>query len=246
MTRVVTLKVTLQGVKPAIWRRLEIPADISLHGLHLCLQAAVGWSDSHLHSFMVDVFDFGPPSLHGELEDLDSRKQPLAELEGKVQAFEYTYDFGDDWQHTIKIESWSPAEAGVTYPRCIGGANACPPEDCGGDEGYLDLLRALADPKHPRHTEMHVWLGRDYDPKAFDLAQINADLKALKLKPIKPSKRPSPLAQAAVRAPRAAPKPDPKALLSAISQELAAQGTPLTPQMRALLLSLAGEDDIDL
>lgn len=230
--KILRLHISLNGIKPAIWRRLEIPADLSLHGLHQCIQAAFGWGDEHLHAFDINGLCFAAPNPDGELDDLDSRKQPLWELEGKFKSFGYTYDFGDDWEHKIKIEDWAESDPTAIYPRCTGGANACPPEDCGGEPGYEELLAALADPKHERHAEMKEWLEEVFDPKAFDLAQTNAALKRLKLKALKPSKIPSPLFN--VKSPLGAEGI--RAIRDLMKQELKNAGPAMTPELEKMLM----------
>jgi hypothetical protein len=89
----------------------------------------------------------------------------------------YTYDFGDNWEHTIQIEKVVDAEPGIRYPRCIDGKRACPPEDCGGAWGYGDFLKAIQDPKHSEHEEMTEWIGGEFDPEEFDLAAVNNGLR---------------------------------------------------------------------
>lgn len=186
--KVVRLKATLQDIQPAIWRRLEVPASLSLHGLHKVLQAAFGWSDRHLHEFQVQGVRLALPDPEADGRVLDSRKRALADLEGKVQAFEYTYDFGDDWVHQIEIEAWAESEPRSIYPWCLDGARACPPEDCGGPPGYEELCQALADPKHERHQELKAWMSEidegdklGWVPEVFDLAGTNRVLGKLRL-----------------------------------------------------------------
>jgi len=95
-------------------------------------------------------------------------------------ALRYLYDFGDDWQHDIVVEAVGPADSDARYPRCTAGRRAGPPEDCGGVWGFAELLEILADPQHEEHAERLEWLGIDsaeeFDPAAFDLAEINRDL----------------------------------------------------------------------
>jgi len=175
--RILRIKVVLNGIKPPVWRRLEVPADLTLDGLHRVLQAVFGWTDTHMHRFEIAGFFFAPPDLEGEADALNSRRQPLWALEGKVDRFGYTYDFGDDWRHHIVVEAWGVGEEGVQYPRCTGGARDCPPEDCGGVWGYEELLAALGDTAHARHQELKDWVGPQFNPDAFDLNRANAVLK---------------------------------------------------------------------
>ena len=90
------------------------------------------------------------------------------------------YDFGDSWEHELLVEKLLPAEAGAGYPVCTAGRGACPPEDVGGVWGYADFLDAPADPPHDRHEELVEWIGGEFDPEAFDLGEINADLRGLR------------------------------------------------------------------
>jgi hypothetical protein len=94
-----------------------------------------------------------------------------------IKKFRYVYDMGDSWEHTIQIEKSLPAEAGVTYPRCIDGKRACPPEDCGGPWGYGDLLEIIQDPKHAEYEERMELIGGAFDPEAFNLDQVDAKLR---------------------------------------------------------------------
>jgi hypothetical protein len=164
------IKVTLQGVRPPIWRRLEVSSDIKLARLHDAIQAAMGWTDSHLHEFDANGDRFGvPEGAYDEVED--ERKVRLDELlENPKDRLKYLYDFGDGWEHTVTLEKILPLPKGKKQPRprCTGGRRACPPEDCGGPWGYRSMLEALADPRHPEHAELRDWLGRGFDPEAFE------------------------------------------------------------------------------
>ena len=175
------VKITLDDVKPPIWRRVET-RDCSLARLHDIIQASMGWSDGHLHVFEIGGEQYGLPEQWqeggwGEPEVDDSSKLKLSQLAaGSIKKFRYVYDMGDSWQHTIQIEKIIEAEPGAHYPRCIKGARACPPEDCGGAWGYGDLLEAISNPKHPQHEEMKEWLEGEFDPEEFNLDRINQDL----------------------------------------------------------------------
>ena len=175
------LKATIGNIRPPVWRRIEVPGNVSFAGLHDVLQTAFGWTDSHLHQFVVgrlrfgvpdpDDGDWGPPVR-------DERRARLQEIvDDGVKSFVYEYDFGDGWEHRILVEKTSAAEPGVAYPRCTAGRRACPPEDCGGPWGYAHLLEVLTDPDHPQHDETREWLGDEFDPAAFDLDAVNASLQ---------------------------------------------------------------------
>jgi Plasmid pRiA4b ORF-3-like protein len=175
------LKVTLKYSKPPIWRRIQVPADISLGELHNILQTVMGWEDDHLHSFTAGGIDYGPPlpdtgfglglRMRGEAQAKLNKVAP-----GENSRFVYEYNFGDSWEHEILVEKILPAEEGGRYPICIEGKRACPPEDCGGAWGYAEFLEAIADPKHPEHEDRLDWVGEDFDPEAFDLAAVNEQL----------------------------------------------------------------------
>lgn len=164
--RVYQFKITLKGLRPPIWRRIQVPETYSLWDLHVAIQDAMGWEDYHLHQFT--VID---PST--DMEILPGWKQKIAEwfsMENSVA--EYTYDFGDNWEHKVKLEKILPKEADTTYPRCIAGKRACPPEDCGGVWGYEEMLDIVADKTHEEYEETIEWLGDDFDPDHFDVNEV--------------------------------------------------------------------------
>jgi hypothetical protein len=172
---IVSLKVTLRGAKPPIWRRLLAPASITLADLHEAIQVAMGWQGGHLHVFDIDGRSYGD---RASVDDVaDERRMTLgAVCRSGVARFAYTYDFGDDWEHVIAIEKTLPAAQAATYPACIAGKRACPPEDCGGPWGYQELLDILADPAHPERAERLEWLGEEFDPEDFPVEEVNARL----------------------------------------------------------------------
>jgi hypothetical protein len=145
---IVSLKVTLRGIKPPIWRRILVPGDVKLGALHEAIQVAMGWDGDHLHAFDVDGRQYGDRSTVDDVADED-RMTLNGLLKSGVARFEYTYDFGDNWEHVIAIEKTVPVVEGKSYPACIAGKRNCPPEDCGGPWGYQHLLEVLADPAHP-------------------------------------------------------------------------------------------------
>jgi hypothetical protein len=175
--QVYQLKITLRDIKPPIWRRVQVK-DCSLAKLHEVIQVCMGWDGYHLHSFEIGGEQYSEPDPDGMMETEDERKVKLSQVvSGGIKRFSYTYDFGDNWEHTIQVEKVLDAEPGVRYPRCIDGKRACPPEDCGGPWGYGELLEIIADPKHPEHEERMEWMGGEFDPEAFDLDAINAELR---------------------------------------------------------------------
>jgi hypothetical protein len=181
------LKVVLLGSEPPVWRRLQVPGDATLDWLHAVLQVAIGWTNSHLHAFMVGADRYSDTRHHfaeyeGKPEILDARKFTLRQIAPRAQdAFGYEYDFGDSWEHEITVEKiLPPAAASATTALCLDGARACPPEDCGGVWGYTNLLKILKNRKHPEHKTMKEWLGRAFAAAAFDVGKTNLWLKKLK------------------------------------------------------------------
>ena len=177
-----TIKVTLAGSQPPIWRRLQVPSAITLRALHDVLQAAFGWQDYHMWVFETPLGRYGLPDRELEISNAAAKRLgQVAAREGSQLS--YTYDFGDDWEHHIVVEAIAGPEPGIAYPRCLAGRRACPPEDCGGVWGYHDLVEILTDPQHEEHHERLEWLGLDsacqFDPAAFDPAQANTALAGL-------------------------------------------------------------------
>ena len=179
------LKVTLLGTSPPIWRRLLVPADLTLAQLHDVLQAAMGWEDGHMHEFSIGRRHFGRPNPDDRLMGMphveNERTVRLSNLLGRVGAEAvYTYDFGDGWEHGLVLEKRLSADPNTAYPVCTGGQLACPPEDCGGIGGFYDLLEALGDPAHEQHDELRDWVGDEYDPDAFSVDDVNRMLTPLR------------------------------------------------------------------
>lgn len=178
-SRVLQLKVTMKGIKPAIWRRILVSQDTTLEQLHLILQVAMGWMNCHLHGFTIQGQRFGPPSPDDFMPIADERKHRIGSLVLKGHKLEYEYDFGDGWEHTILVEDVREATPSETVPSCLDGRRACPPEDCGGPHRYADVLDALRGAKGKREAELLEWLGGRHDPERFELAKVNDRLAEL-------------------------------------------------------------------
>lgn len=168
------LKVTLMRTKPPIYRRILINPEIKLPEFHQIIQAIMGWTNSHLHQFIINKEYYGQPHPDDWTEVVNYKnvkiKDVLVKLKDKIQ---YDYDFGDNWQHLIKLEKIIDSDEEFNV-KCIKGAICCPPEDCGGIWGYYELLEIIDDPKHPEHKSMLEWLGGGYDPEDFNTEEINA------------------------------------------------------------------------
>jgi Plasmid pRiA4b ORF-3-like protein len=183
-TSVHQLKITLTGIRPPIWRRLQVSSSINLRRLHDVIQEAMGWTQSHLYQFEVGDVEYGEPDEEFGMPIRSAKATPLRKIAPAAGAvFSYEYDFGDSWQHRIEAEKVLPPEPGVRYPRCLAGKRACPPEDVGGIYGYEEFLQAICDPNHPEHEAMLEWVGEDFDPEAFDLHSVNERLTHLGLSP---------------------------------------------------------------
>jgi hypothetical protein len=168
------IKVTLLGCRPPIWRRLLMQGNTTLDRLHRFLQTAMGWTDSHLHQFIVGERYIGPRIPSEDLDVEDERRFRLDDVARRPKAkFIYEYDFGDSWQHEILVEKVLGPEDGAPSPACVAGARACPPEDCGGVWGYASLLKTLSNPKHPEYREMKEWAG-NIDSERFDVDAVNS------------------------------------------------------------------------
>ncbi len=180
--RVYQFKVTLRGIRPPIWRRIQVPETYTFWELHVAIQDAMGWTDTHLHEFvMVDPSSGAACRIGIPDEEFDTGVLPGWEVKiADFFSFEnrvarYIYDFGDDWEHVVRLEKILPRQKGVNYPVCLAGRRACPPEDCGGVWGYEELLEAIRDPNHERHHEMLEWVGGEFDPEAFDPREVSFD-----------------------------------------------------------------------
>ncbi|MHA3685064.1 plasmid pRiA4b ORF-3 family protein [Leucobacter sp. HY1908] len=184
-TRGFVVRVDLLHTKPPVWRRLELPGDIKLPQLHDVLQAAMGWTDSHLHKFrtsdernapeFLTPFDFEEGEV-GVAEDGVRFDQIVATVGDRLF---YDYDFGDNWQHCLRVEK--VLEAAPENITCTAGKLACPPEDCGGTWGYQEIAEWVrgdyADDLRPEVFEStergQMWLPHGWHPEAFDLAETN-------------------------------------------------------------------------
>jgi hypothetical protein len=175
------VKVTLRDAKPPIWRRFEVPSDITLERLHRVIQTGFGWQDSHWHVFDTAVGRYGTRDPEGEADNYNGAYKKLSTVaDWPGDRFLYTYDFGDNWELDILVEAVTPAGPGIAYPRCTGGRRAGPPEDSGGVWGYVEMLKVLANPRHQDHQDLLQWLGIDtaaeYDSETFSADVVNLDL----------------------------------------------------------------------
>nr|WP_276610559.1 plasmid pRiA4b ORF-3 family protein [Kineococcus siccus] len=183
------VRVDLARTRPPVWRRLEVNSDLTLDAVHDVLQTAMGWSNSHLHAFrrlgtaagraepfLLNAFDVseGDPGTPEADVHLD---QVLADPGDRLG---YTYDFGDGWDHVVRLEEVRERPPGAPDALCLSGRRACPPEDCGGPGGYAELLYALATrvdgaPVAPHLRELLDTHG-DLRPAEFSAEAVNEEL----------------------------------------------------------------------
>ena len=177
--KIYQLKITLLDAEPSIWRSIQIKSGTLLPDFHKIIQTTMGWTNSHLHLFNHNGTTYSAPDPMNTLPDKDYSNIRLDDLLKKTgDHLIYEYDFGDGWRHEIILESILEENEKQAYPVCIDGRNACPPEDCGGVWGYMDLVEIMKDPEHEEYEEMVEWLGGKFDPEAFDKKEVNKMLKS--------------------------------------------------------------------
>lgn len=175
------LRIALDDVTPAIWRRFWVEGDTTLLKLHHSIQAIMGWTDAHLHEFQIGAVRYAIPDPETDDPEhpvVDERRVLLHKALKGISTFGYMYDFGDSWQHTITVEQVKPPPK---HPRgCAfieAGERACPPEDAGGSHAYQESLDNLAaNPKGDEAREFLEWAGEDFNPNQFDRHAANAAL----------------------------------------------------------------------
>ena len=177
-------KLSMRGITPQIWRRIQVPENYTFLDLHSAIQAAMKWEDYHLHEFEIinpkteKIERIGTKS--GIFDDFEEESL-VPEIKAKIAKYFtlenkdalYTYDFGDSWEVKVRLEKIIPKTEGLEYPICTGGKRASVPEDSGGIGGYEDMLEIIKDPSHPEYEDTIEWLGEDFDPEYFDPEDIS-------------------------------------------------------------------------
>ena len=178
------IKITLQGCKPPIWRRIQVIGNTTLYQLHEIIQVAMDWENCHLHQFTIEKTYYGKPEKSDMGFGVDVKNEKTAKLRrvvtGERFKFLYEYDFGDSWIHTVLVEKVIVPEPGVKYPICLAGKRACPPEDCGGVWRYAGMMQIREQPNHAEYEDALEWLGSDFDPEPFSVDAVNVELKTLR------------------------------------------------------------------
>jgi hypothetical protein len=177
--RVFQFKITLLDTSPEVWRRILVPETYTFYDLHVAIQDAMGWTDSHLHIFKVkrdhkangkDMWHVGIPDP--EFDDQTDKAGWETCISDHFSLYQkriyYCYDFGDCWEHIIEAEELMDREVGTKYPKCIEGKNACPPEDVGGTHGFEGFKECMTDPSHEEHEDFKMWYVGDFDPTKFN------------------------------------------------------------------------------
>ncbi len=176
------IHISLKWIKPEIWRRVLIPADMKLSDLHKVIQTVMGWTNSHLHQFVKDGQIYQKKTAEeddwGFIDAIDYENVPVSDLISEEKdSMYYEYDFGDGWVHNIVLEKIVPNSDEIVDPVCLKGKRSGPPEDCGGPPGYEELLEALKNPEHERHEELTEWVSEYFNPEEFSKDAINDLLK---------------------------------------------------------------------
>lgn len=186
MYPIIQLRVTLEDIKPPIWRRLILSSSATFYELHHIIQIAFGWENSHLFQFKTEDYFIGLPDPEFDISDnikvIDAKDVILSKLFTETgDEIEYEYDFGDSWIHSVVMEKYLQIEPGFNYPSCLAGKRATPPENCGGVHGYHLLMETEGTKKHPEHKQYDALFGgkKTFDPEYFDIDKVNKRLTRL-------------------------------------------------------------------
>jgi hypothetical protein len=172
--QVFQLMIVLEEIRPSIWRRVVVDANTLLPDLHKIVQVVMGWTNSHLHHFVINGQFYHDPDEEAMTEYINYSRVRLNQVvDREGMKFFYEYDFGDCWVHAIEVETILPRKKGQYYPICFDGERSCPPEDCGGAPGYEHLLEVLNDPNHEEYAKLNEWVGDYFKPEEFDIALVN-------------------------------------------------------------------------
>lgn len=172
--KVYEFTVSLMETTPVVWRKFLAHEIIELEDLHMLIQITMGWNDAHLFGFEIDGKFYSDSESAIEMDNtIDVFGLELRDVLNDTKKFKYTYDFGDGWRHQVEITNVLDHDPRMNYPVCIGGENACPPEDCGGSYGFERLKSILVGKDGDDKDEMLTWLGGFYNPYTFDPNFVN-------------------------------------------------------------------------
>ena len=182
---VLQFKIELPEILALIWRRILVPSDYNFWDLHVAIQDSMGWLDYHLHHFEIKGKGKRKEERIGipDFERFEDLPEVIPGWEIPVINYfndlgvvaKYLYDYGDSWWHSIQLEGYLFKEKKIQYPICIGGERACPPEDCGGEHGYFEMLKTLSDPENDDYEDMRTWVGEDWNPEKFGKNDVKFD-----------------------------------------------------------------------
>lgn len=189
MRKVFQFKISLLGIEPEIWRRIQISDLCTFWTLHVAIQDAMGWQDCHMHEFIItDTSSNQELHVGIPFDDDPDEYRPLAGWELMVRHYlqenpimSYIYDFGDNWMHRIEFEGAYDKVANNQYPVCLDGQRNCPPEDVGSITGYTNFLKSLKNKRHPQHKINLRWIGGKFDPEQFDAATVKFSRASVRL-----------------------------------------------------------------
>lgn len=172
-----TLRIELENSEPLIWRELEVPSNLCLTSLAQAILLAFGWNEDHLHQFLesrknhyaTSMNELGGTLYPGTKDGSRYGVSHLLKKQGDSVLFEY--DYGDSWYHKVKLKSVADyADYETKAVRLIGGANACPPDDCGGIYRYRHLVELMQKkPQSSELSEFYDWMGCKWDPEFFPM-----------------------------------------------------------------------------
>ena len=175
---VAVLRIELEGVEPLIWRRVAVRTTMNLRDVHAVIQAAMGWLDCHLWHIETDTARYSmrvPSEPEWNERYQDAARTTLGKLlDAGVRRMEYAYDMGDFWEHAIIVEKVSAPLPDVRYPQFLGGERHCPPEDCGGPQGYYEFLKNISSKRRQTRDDALRWYGGAYDPDDIEASNIAA------------------------------------------------------------------------
>lgn len=176
------LRIELLYADRPIWRELWVPSNITLEFLHDVIQDSMGWDDAHMHCFEFQKRRFESMQF---MDGFDEECEPeetvlLSDLLTRArQKLRYIYDFGDEWLHSVTLKKQVSALNDQDLYVCVGGEGACPMEDCGGTYGHERICNYLKTGVDDGFMPYEEWGVNEYDPDAFDAAEVTEDLKEM-------------------------------------------------------------------
>ena len=243
--------IELDDIAPKIWRQFQFHPEVTFHQLHKMIQIVMGWDDYHLYEFHINGQFIGlPDPTFADMEDrevLNARREiVLKHLKQENTVFSYTYDFGDDWRHTITLVKINSSTIADPTPICLGGARSCPQEDVGGVRGHQHMMEVLSTPNDPEREQFIEWLREGYDPERFSCEEVNTMLRQQKDKLIPKSFREQPDNKKSVKLTKSALNKHLKRMSSEQLIELVKECYDASKEMeRFLAVRMIGEEAVE-